>query len=295
MHKFDLYVPGTLEEAHARLGEHDGARVLAGGTALILLIKEKLVRPAALVSLTRVPGLGDVGERDGHVVLGGTASIRDVSRSALIATRFPFLAHALGMVGNLRVRTMATIGGSLCEADYQSDLSPVLVALGATVVLSRADRTRRRVPVADFFTGIYETALEPGEIVVAVEVPRLPAGAGTAYCKFVTGPITDRPCVGIAAVVAKDASGRCAGVRVAVGGGLGMTSRPLLVEGLDRIATGEPFSERLVDAVAEEAHRQADPMSDLRASSWYRKEMARVFTRRALREAEQRAQRGGRA
>ncbi len=294
MHKFDLYVPSTLEEAHARLSQHEDARVLAGGTALILLIKEKLVRPAVLVSLARVHELSHVGERNGHVVLGGTATIRDVSRSVLIRARFPFLADALGMVGNLRVRAMATIGGSLCEADYQSDLSPVLLALGATVVLARADGTRRRLPVAEFLTGLYETALEPGEIVVEVEVPRLPAGAGTAYSKFVTGPITDRPCVGIAAVVAKDARGRCADVRVAVGGGLGMTSRPLLVDGLDRLASGEPFTERLVDAMAEEAYRQADPMSDLRASSWYRKEMARVFTKRALRDAERGAQQGGR-
>jgi carbon-monoxide dehydrogenase medium subunit len=295
MYKFDLYVPTTLEEAHARLAEHDGARVLAGGTALILLIREKLVRPAALVSLARVRGLAEVGERNGHIVLGGTASIRDVSRSSLIAARFPFLAEALGMVGNLRVRSMATIGGSLCEADYQSDLSPVLLALGATVVLAKVGGVRRRLPVADFLTGLYETALEPGEIVVEVEIPRLPAAAGTAYCKFVTGPITDRPCVGIAAVVTKDAKDRCADVRVAVGGGLGMTSRPLLVENLDRVTVGQSLTERLIDAVAEEAYRQADPMSDLRASSWYRKEMVRVFTKRALTEAEQRRERGERA
>lgn len=294
MHKFDLYAPTTLEEAHARLSQHEDARVLAGGTALILLIKEKLVRPAVLVSLARVQELNHVGERDGHVVLGGTATIRDVSRSALITARFPFLAAALGMVGNLRVRTMATIGGSLCEADYQSDLSPVLLALGATVVLARADGTRRRLAVGEFLTGLYETALEPGEIVVEVEVPALPVASGTAYCKHVTGPITDRPCVGIAAVVAKDATGRCADLRVAVGGGLGGTSRPLLVAGLDTLAAGKALTESLFDAVADEAYRQADPMSDLRASSWYRKEMVRVFTRRALIHAEQRAQQGGR-
>lgn len=287
MYRFDLYVPTTLEEAHARLAEHDGTRILAGGTALVLLIKEKLVRPDALVSLTRVKGLDGVEERDGHLTLGGMATIRDVSRSPLIAARFPFLAAALGMVGNLRVRSMATIGGSLCEADYQSDLSPVLLALGATVVLARPGGGRRRLPVGDFLTGLYETALEPGEIVVAVEVPHLPAASGTAYLKHVTGPITDRPCVGVAVVVARDASGRCADVRVAVGGGL-CTSRPLLVAGLDRLAAGPTLGPSLIDSVAEEAYRQADPMSDLRASSWYRKEMVRVFTRRALVEAERR-------
>jgi carbon-monoxide dehydrogenase medium subunit len=295
MHKFDLYVPTTLEEAHRRLTEHDGARVLAGGTALILLIKEKLVRPRALVSLVRVRGLADVGERDGHVALGGTATIRDVSRAGLVRERFPFLADALGMVGNLRVRSMATVGGSLCEADYQSDMSPVLLALGATVVLAGPGGARRRLPVGDFLTGLYETALEPGEVVVEVDVPRLPEGAGTAYCKFVTGPITDRPCVGIAAVVMTDTAGHCTGVRVSVGGGLGMTSRPLLVDGLDRLAAGQPVTEDLVAAIAEEAYRQADPMSDLRASAWYRKEMVRVFSRRALVQAAARARRGGRA
>lgn len=295
MHKFDLYLPATLEEAHARLGEHEGARVLAGGTALILLIKEKLVRPAALVSLARVRGLADIGERNRTVVLGGTATIRDVSRSALIAERFPLLAQALGLVGNLRVRSMATVGGSLCEADYQSDMSPALLALDATVVLAKPGGIRRRLPVGDFLTGLYETALEPGEIVVEVEVPQLPESAGTAYAKHVTGPITDRPCIGIAAVVAKDANGRCTDVRVAVGGGLGMTSRPLRVEGLGTLAGGQAFGPSLVEAIAEEAYRQADPPSDLRASSWYRKEMVRIFTRRAVTEAGARAARGGRA
>ena len=293
MHRFDLHVPSTLDEAYRALAAHEDTRILAGGTALMILMKERLVRPRALVSLNRIPELEQVALRDSHLALGAMATIHAVSRWALARERLPLLAEALALVGNIRVRTMGTIGGSLCEADYQSDLSPVLAALGATVVAARAGTTRR-IPVADFFTGLYETALKGGEILVGVEVPLLPPGSGTAYVKHVTGPITDRPCLGVAAIVTLDGKGDCRDVRVAVGGAIGMTSRPLLVSGLSALAAGSPPTDDLIDQVAEDAHRQSDPMSDLRATSWYRKEMTRVFTRRALRVARERA-RAGRA
>lgn len=291
MHRFDLHVPSTLDEAHRTLAAHEDARILAGGTALMILMKERLVRPRALVSLSRIPELEQAVQRDNHLALGAMVTIHAVSQWTLARERLPLLAEALAMVGNIRVRTMATIGGSLCEADYQSDLSPVLVALGATVVLSGRGASRP-VPVADFFTGLYETALQGGEILVGVEVPLLPPGSGTAYLKHVTGPITDRPCLGVGAIVTLDDTGECRDVRVAVGGAIGMTSRPLLVSGLSALAAGSRLTDDLIGAVAEEAYRQADPMSDLRASSWYRKEMARVFTRRALRAARERAKSG---
>lgn len=291
MHRFDLHLPSTLDEAHRTLAAHEDARILAGGTALMILMRERLVRPSVLVSLSRIPELEQAVQRDSHLALGAMATIHAVSRWALARERLPLLAEALALVGNIRVRTMGTIGGSLCEADYQSDLSPVLAALGATVVLSKPGTTRS-IPVADFFTGLYETALQDGEILVGVDLPLLPPGSGTAYLKHVTGPITDRPCLGVAAIVTLDEKGDCRDVRVAVGGAIGMTSRPLLVSGLSALAAGNPPTDDLIDAMAEEAHRQSDPMSDLRATSWYRKEMTPVFTRRALRVARERARVG---
>ena len=290
MRRFTIEQPTTLTDASALLRAREDARVIAGGTALVLLMKEGLLRPATLVALRRIPGLTNVEISNGMLHLGAMVTQHDVEISPIIRRAVPLLPEAAGKVGNIRVRCASTVGGSLAEADYQSDLAPALAAADARVEIYGPDGTRL-VPVAEFLRGMYEVDLRPGEVVAGVRVPLPPAGTGMAYLKHVTGPITDRPCIGVAAVVTLDSGGICRGLRVALSSVLGFNSRPLVVDAAVIGGEGRRLDDAAIDVVAEAVYREADPPDDLRGSSWYRKEMTRVFTRRALAAARVRAAR----
>jgi carbon-monoxide dehydrogenase medium subunit len=288
MNRFVLALPETLDEASALLTAYEDSRVIAGGTALVLLMKEGLLQPSHLVSLRRVPGLTGVEERDGVLALGAMVTQHTLEVSQSVRRRCPVLAAAAAKVGNIRVRTVSTAGGSLCEADYQSDLAPTLACLGARVCVWGPQGARTQ-PVVEFLRDAYDVDLARGEIVVGIEIPVPPPDAVAVYLKHVTGPITDRPCLGVAALVGLDGEGACTGLRVAVGSVRGVSSRPLVVDAGDVAVAGRRLDDEAIAAVAEAACARADPPSDLRASAWYRKEMTRVFVRRALAQARERA------
>ncbi|MGQ0571970.1 MAG: FAD binding domain-containing protein [Armatimonadota bacterium] len=284
MHRFTIAQPETLDEASALLLAHEESRVIAGGTALVILMKEGLLHPTYLIALRRIAGLDRIEDAPQRLRLGSMVTQHALEISALIRQRLPVLADAAAKVGNIRVRTVSTVGGSLAEADYQSDLAPTLAVLGAAVQV-HGPQGRRTLAVVDFLKDMYETDLRPGEIVVGVDVPLPPAGSRTAYVKHVTGPITDRPCLGVAATVTIDDEGICRGLRVALSSVMGFSSRPLVVDGPAAGVEGRRFDADAIEAVAERVYALADPPDDLRASAWYRKEMTRVFTRRALEAA----------
>jgi len=284
MHRFTIAQPETLDEASALLLAHEESRVIAGGTALVILMKEGLLHPTHLIALRRIAGLDRIEETPQRLWLGSMVTQHALEISALVRQRLPVLADAAAKVGNIRVRTVSTVGGSLAEADYQSDLAPTLAALGAAVHV-HGPQGPRSLAVVNFLKDMYETDLRPGEIVIGVDVPLPPAGSGTAYLKHVTGPITDRPCLGVAAAVTIDDEGICRGLRVALSSVMGFSSRPLVVDGPTAGVEGRRFDADAIEAVAERVYALADPPDDLRASAWYRKEMTRVFTRRALEAA----------
>ncbi|HLH24879.1 MAG TPA: FAD binding domain-containing protein [Chloroflexota bacterium] len=318
MPDFALHAPRSLDEACQALGRYDGeARVIAGGTALVLMIHQGLVDPPALVRLDTVPGLDRIavekatppaqrpsqysaphpegqGERDdeagspqagwegGEVLrLGALATLRAVAESPLVRERLPVLAGACALVGNVRVRNAATIGGNLCEADYASDPPGVLVALGARVRVVGASGTRE-LAVADLIQDFYENSLGPDEIVAEVLVPLPPAGARGAYLKYVTRSSEDRPCVGATALVQLDAAGRLADVRVAVGA---VAGQPLRLPEVERAARGQTPSDALFAEIGQRYAAAVEPVSDARGSAAYRQRMIAVFVRRALRRA----------
>ncbi len=281
MNRFSLLQPDTLEEASALLVSHEDSRVIAGGTALVILMKEGLLQPSHLVSLRKIPGLGAVEERDGVLALGSMVTQHTLEVSPRVRQRLPVLAAAAAKVGNIRVRTISTVGGSLCEGDYQSDLAPTLACLGARVHL-HGPRGRRTLPVTEFLRDAYEVDLRPGDIAVGIEIPLLPPDAATVYLKHVTGPVTDRPCLGVAAMAALNPDGTCGDLRVALSSVRGVSSRPLVVDAAGTGVKGRKLDDAAIEAVADAVYAQADPPSDLRASAWYRKEMSRVFVRRAL-------------
>ncbi|HLF27748.1 MAG TPA: xanthine dehydrogenase family protein subunit M [Anaerolineae bacterium] len=279
--KADFLEPASLDEAAALLAQHaDDAKVIAGGTALVLMLQQRLIAPAALISLGRIPGQDFIRRETDGLHIGALARLRAIERSPVVREFCPALARAGGVVGNVRVRNQATIGGNLAEADYASDPPALLLALDARIH-AIGPNGERYITVSDFCLGFYTTALAPDEILSEVIVPPLPDSTRATYLKFTSRSAEDRPCVGVAAVADIDEAGRCREVRIAVGAAI---ETPQRVEQAEAMARGETLTDSLIEAIANEYAQALDPLSDARGSMWYRREMIRVFVRRALRE-----------
>lgn len=274
----DLLQPETRAEALAMLAEHGAdAKLLAGGTAVVLLLQQKLIAPAVLVDLGRVPGLDGIRQEDDGLHLGPMALLRDIERSPLVGEHLPALARACASVGNVRIRNQATIGGCLAEADYASDPPAMLLALEAEIRLEGVDGART-LPMVDFALGFYATALHPDELITDIRVPPLPASSRTAYLRFKARSAEDRPCLSVA-TVADLRNGTCSELRVAIGAA---TEAPIRLPQVEGLARGRAFDDRLISEVAEGYASQVEAIEDLRASAWYRKQMIRVYVRWAL-------------
>jgi len=289
MTALDFHRPATLDEAVAQLAAYgDEAKVVAGSTALAILLRQRLIAPRALVSIGHLPGLSTIDVEDGVLVLGALVTHRQVELSATVREALPVVAETFGRVANVRIRNAATVGGVVAEADYASDPPCVFVALDAEIEAIGPGGVRR-IPAGDFFLGFYTTALEPAEVVTAVRVPLLAAGSGAVYEKFVTRSSEDRPCVGVAAVVRFGADGSIADLRVAVGAAAELPNRHRDVE---EGCVGRTLDEALATEVAEAYAERVDPLDDLRGSAWYRREMVRVWVRRGIMNAAARAEAG---
>jgi carbon-monoxide dehydrogenase medium subunit len=277
MRSFELAEPATLSEACALLSDNEDAKVIAGGTALLTLIKQGIFIPKTLINLKKIQTASDISY-DAHKGLrvGALAAIYDIEASPVVRQYYPVLAEACHVVANIRIRNMATIGGNLAHGDYQSDPPTVLLALDASVeLLSRAGT--RQMKLGDFLKGSYETALEPGELVSALLVP--PAGdLRGSYTKFTTGSSEERPCVGIAAL-ARMAEGVCGELRLVAGA---VSPTPVRLRGGESMARGEKLTHELIEGIAQDAGRNVDPIDDLRGSADYKRHLVRVLTRRTL-------------
>ncbi len=271
MRNFDLLEPKTVPEACQMLAAGDDVRPVSGGTALLILVKQGLLRPQTLVNLKKLEGANAISrDAGGAVRIEAMATIHEVETSQVVREHLPVLAEACHQVANIRIRHLATIGGNLAHGDHQSDPPGVLVALDAEVELSGAGGTRT-LKLADFLQGTYETALEPGEMVTAVTVPPVEGRLAGGYLKFTTGSSEERPCAGITALVRLEGD-RPVEARLAVGA---VGPRPLL---LCRDDPTEAALEQMADRAAEEI----DPIPDLRGSAVYKRHLVRVLGRRAL-------------
>ena len=279
LHPFRLLEPESLPEAIEAIGRLDGeARLIAGGTALVAMIRLGLVKPDRLISLHRVPGLNRIRVDGDALELGAMATHADIERSRTVRDGWPLLADAVHRVATPAIRTSGTIGGNLAYAEAASDPAPALLCLNAEVKIVGPEG-ERSMPVARFFRGFYDAALEPGEMVSAVRVPPAPAGARGGYVKFTSRSAEDKPLVGVAALVVLDAAGRCVEARIGLGGA---APTPIRAERAERTLRGEALTDRAVRAAAEAAAEEADPLSDLMGSADYRREMIRVWVRRLL-------------
>jgi carbon-monoxide dehydrogenase medium subunit len=283
MNAFDYRSPRSLDEALAVLGEYgEDARVIAGGTALVTMMRQRLVRPSCLVSLRDVEGLGRIEAQNGAVRLGALVTHREAEVSPLLRERLPVLAETFRRVATIRIRHMATVGGALAHADPNQDPPVTLLALGATVE-ARSARGRRELALGELFRDYYETTLEPGELVTGVTVPALPASSGSAYLKFLPRTADDYATVAVAAVVTLAPDGeRCREARIALGS-VGVT--PIRARVGETLLAGERLGDGILRAVGEAVKGEVDPLTDHRGSAAYKREMVAVMVGRALTEA----------
>src|SRR5919198_4135694 len=256
----------SAEHAVGLVAEHgDEAKLLAGGHSLLPLMKLRLAVPEVLVDIGRVRELSYIREENGHIAIGALTRHHDVEHSALLAQELPLLAHAAAQVGDPQVRHRGTIGGSLAHGDPASDLPAVVLALNATLVV-RGPSGTREIPSTDFYQGLFETSLEPDELLTEIRVPK-PAAAGWSFQKFTKRAI-DWAIVGVA--VQGDA--------VAL---VNMGATPLRATSVERaLADGAP-----VDEAAQRAVDGTEPPTDLNASPRFREHLAPLLVRRALEES----------
>ncbi len=278
LHPFALYRPTTLSELGDLLAEHgNDAAVYAGGTELLLLLKEGLLRVRCLLDVKRVQGLGEIASNNGGITIGATVRHRAVEQSPLVRERCPVLAGVSAHVANVRVRHVGTVGGNLAFADPHSDLATICLAFdGAVSLWSRAGE--RQIPLGDFVLAPYETARREDEIVTSVRLRPWPPGTVGAYLKF---GIYERPTLGVALAVTMSASGQVSEARLAVGC---VGPRPRRLPDVEQEMIGAT-AEDLADAakpLADAAAEVVETLADLHGSADYKREMTRVFVRRAV-------------
>lgn len=286
MDTFELRTPATLAEAHEILAEYgEEARIVAGATALVLLMKQGLVQPTCLVSLRAVPGLDAIQLDASGLSIGALTTQRALEMHALACERYPVLAETLRHLATPRIRNVATVGGSLAHADPALDLPPTLIALDGTVHLS-GPNGERAVPLDEFFLDYYETVREPDEILLRVTVPAPAARSGAAFVKYMPRSADDYATVAVAASVTLAEDGTLADVRLALGSA---GSTPIRARQAEDVLRGQAPTTDLLSAAAATVKEEVDPIGDVRGSAEYKREMAGVFVGRALGKALERA------
>jgi len=279
---FEYSAPGNLNEALALLADGN-AKVLAGGMSLIPLMKLRLAAPEHLVDLGRVSDLKSIREDTGTIRIGATVTHYEIESSPLIRGKCPLLAEAASNIGDVQVRNMGTIGGSIAHADPAADYPASLIALEAQVRIVSA-KGERAVPIEEFLVDSLTTALEPGEIVRDISVPLEAPGAGVSYQKMVQ-PASGFAIVGAAARVRRS-GGKVAFVRVGI---TGLAAKAFRASAVEKLLEGTAGSAADVQKAAAVVADGVDANSDLYASAGYRAQMAKVHTARALTQALSRA------
>lgn len=276
----DYYDPERIEEVLAILEQHgDDAKLVAGGQSLMVMLRQGLVAPTALIDLARVPGLTGIERRNGTIRLGAMTTIRTLETDPTVGRLLPTLAQAAAAVGPMQIRNMGTVGGNAVHNALGADPPPALLALDATVVIA-GPAGERRVPLVEFFTGYFETCVAPTEVVTAFSVPVPGPGTTGVYLKFASR-VVDMAIVGIAVVLARD-GGRLREARIAVGGAGPVPFRARHAEAALAGATWGDAAFREAGVLAAE---ESAPLGDLHASAAYRRWLVRVLVPRALKAA----------
>ena len=282
MSELGVHRPESLEEASRLLRElGDGARVLAGGTDIVPGMKLGKLRPAHLVSLSRVPGLDGVAFDGRTMRMGARCTLSDLMADDEVSGNLPALSKVLGTIASHQVRNRATLGGNICNAAPSADSAPLLICLGARVGIYSTDG-EREVPLEDFFKGPGATDLQPGEIVTHILVDRPPEGTRCAYVKHKIRESLEIAITGVAVALTMAPDGKCQDARVVVGA---CAPVPLRVPEAEDVLKGTKLETDDIRKAGEAAAERISPIDDVRGSAAYRRGMTAVSLERAVAEA----------
>jgi len=279
---FDYHAPTSLQETFDLLQTYgEDAHLMAGGTALVLLLQQGLVQPGHVVGLQKVAELKGIRRLDdGGLQIRAMATHRQAEKSEYVQAYCPALVENFAHVATIRIRNQGTVGGNLAHADPAQDPPPMLIALnGQAVIASREGE--RRMPLDEFFVDYFETALQPGEVLVSIDLPRLAEGTGVTYKKFLPRTQDDYATVSVAAALRVGADKTCEDVRVALGAA---ATTPVHARNVEDALRGQRLDAQKIKDAAALVRDEVDPLDDLRGSAAYKREMARVWTQRALQE-----------
>ena len=283
MVRFEYTEPKTLNEAISLLAQNGNkAKVLAGGTDLLVVLKHRTIRPQVVVNIKNIPELCGIKVGKDAVTIGALTTHREIELSPDIRKHLPMLADAVHTIGSVQIRNLGTVGGNICNASPAADSVPSLVALGTKVVIVGPSGERSML-LEEFMRGPGKTALAEGEILKGLEIPKMASRAAGAYMKHGIRKAMEIAIVGVASVVTLDGSdGVCKDARIVLGA---VAPTAIRAKGAEAILKGQKLTDEVILQAAEKAMTECTPISDVRSSAWYRTEMVKVFTKRATKAA----------
>jgi aerobic carbon-monoxide dehydrogenase medium subunit len=285
MIRFDYQEPATLKKVFSLMEKHgDDARVIAGGTSLVIMMRQRLLTPKVVIGLGRIPKFDKISysDKDG-LRIGAGARHRDVELSPAVVEHYPLLHETFRKVAQPRIRNMGTVGGNLAAGDPLTDPGASLIALDAEVTLT-SSKGSRTVALDEFFVDYYQTALEPGELLIEIRVPP-PLRPGWAHIKFTPRSIEDFATVGVALTL-KMNNGTCEDIRLGLNS---VGSTIVRAKKAEEVLRGKPITDATLVEMGEVAATECDPTDDNRGSAEYKLDLVKVLVRRAAQEALERA------
>ncbi|MCS7254590.1 MAG: xanthine dehydrogenase family protein subunit M [Armatimonadota bacterium] len=288
MHRFEHHAPTTLEEVVKLLTElGTEAKLLAGGTDLLVFIRHGRIAPKHIIELSRVGELTRICELESGLIIGACVKLREIERNSVIRRLYPHISEAASQVGSVQIRNLATIGGNLCTASPAGDMIPTLMVSGALLHIVGASG-ERMVRIEEFFKGPGETALCATDVLVSIQLPPPKPRTGWAFFKLGVRGAMDISIVSVAAklTLSESTSDIVSEVKVALGS---VAPVVMLSHSVEKLLTGKRITDSLIEEAAHSVMNEVKPISDHRASAQYRRLMAAVLTKRALKTAFHRA------
>ena len=279
MENFEYFEPKTVQEAVGLLVKYKrAAKLLAGGTDLMLGMKEGFVQPRYLINLKTIKGLDKIAySKKGGISIGSLTTWTAILSSGAILEHYPILREAASLIGGYQIRNRGTIGGNICHASPSADSAPALMIYGAQCVVS-GPRRERVIPIEEIFSGAQKTSLKPGEILTGFRIPTPDPKSKGCYLKFSPRKAMDLPIVGVGALV-RTSNGTFEEVKIALGA---VAPTPIRARKAERFLVGKPVSDPSIRQAAEEAVNESRPITDLRASREYRLGLVRELTGQAI-------------
>jgi carbon-monoxide dehydrogenase medium subunit len=282
--KFEYLGPKTVQEACSLLSQHgDKAKVMAGGTDVLNVMKERKITPQYVVGISGINELDYIKADADGIKIGALATLTSMANSSAIREKCPCLAEVPLKMATVQIRNMGTLGGNLCNAAPSADTAPILICLGAKAKIA-GPNGERVVALEDFFTGPGKTVLGSGELLVEIQVPNQPASTAGAYLKMSRVSV-DLAIVGVGVVLTRDGDS-CKDIKITLGA---VAPTPIRAKKAEAVVKGKKIDDALLEQAGKIASEEAKPIDDVRGSAFYRTEIVKVYTKRAIKQAMEQA------